>query len=440
MSGLAIHGGTPVVPRERHRLWPVITAADRQAVLGVLDRGVLCGPFAPEVRALEEAFAETVGVRHCLATNSGTAALHMAVAAAGVGPGDEVITSAFSFIATPLAVVHHNAVPVFVDIEPATLTLDPARIEERITDRTRAIIPVHIHGLPADMAAVRVVAARHGLVVIEDAAQAHGALYRGRPVGSLGEMGIFSLNATKTLPAGEGGLFVTSDDVLVERARRLRFDGEAASGDAAARWDPTRPLDDTLDYRAEGIGWMYLMPELTAAFARSQLARLDDHVATAQGNAALLSAGLKDLEAVTVPAVPADRTHVFHKYRVRLHPERLGLDIPPARFRDMVLTALQAEGVEAVLWQTMPLPAQPLFRRLEGYGRGCPWDCQGRATVRYRPEEYPETIRLLDGSVVIGSQSYPLCCQPPELMGAYVGAFHKVFAHVDQLLKVPVGR
>jgi len=163
----------------RPQRWPILEAGDRAAVGRVLGRGVLSGAGAPEMRALEAEFAAAVGARFCLATNSGTAALHLALAAMGLGPGDEVIVPALSFIATAQAVLHQGAVPVFADADPVTYNLDPADAARRVTPRTRAIVPVHLHGLPADMDAVNALAGRHGLTVIEDAAQAHGAVYKG---------------------------------------------------------------------------------------------------------------------------------------------------------------------------------------------------------------------------------------------------------------------
>lgn len=428
---LALFGGAPAVTPGLARRWPVLDGRDRDAVFRVLERGVLCGSAAPEIRALEREFAAYVGTRFCLATNSGTAALHLALVAAGVGPGDEVIIPALSFIATAQAVLHQNAIPVFVDIDPDSFNIDPARIEERITPRTKAIVPVHLHGLPADMAAILALASRHGLPVIEDAAQAHGAEYRGRKVGGWGDLGIFSLNATKNLPAGEGGLLVTDSQTYRDRAALVRLDG--LDTDPTEAWNPEAPLDSDHLPLAWTVGWMYLPTEMSAALARSQLQRLDRVNRVGQANAGLLSARLAGIPGLKPPVTPPDRTHVFHKYRVRLHPEALGLDLPPVVFRDLVRDALKAEGVEVVLWQSAPLPAHPLFQERRGYGSGCPWSCGGDRRS-YAPEEYPETQRLLDRSLVVGSQSFPLFCQPLELMGGYADAFEKVFARIHDLV------
>ena len=385
--------------------WPILTDADRAAVARVLDRGVLSGAGAPEVKALEAEFAAAVGVRFCLATNSGTSALHIALAAAGVGAGDEVIVPALSFIATAQAVLHQGAVPVFADVDPDTYNIDPADAARRVTPRTRAIMPVHLHGLPADMDAIEALARRHRLTVIEDAAQAHGALYKGRAVGTLGAMAAFSLNSTKNLPAGEGGLFVTDSEELYARAARVRFDGL----ESPSKWDPTHPLDDEADAHATVRGWMYLPGELTSALARSQLQRLAETTARSQRNAARLSARLAGLPGVDAPRVPPDRTHVFHKYRVRLDPSRAGLRLGALALRDRVVEALRTAGVEAVLWQTAPLPAHPLFASRE---------------------RYPNAEAALASTLIIGSQSYPLFAQPLEVVDAWADGFEKAWAEI----------
>jgi dTDP-4-amino-4,6-dideoxygalactose transaminase len=387
---------------EGMRRWPILTEDDRAAVMRVLDRGVLSGAAAPEMRGLEAEFAATLGGGFCLATNSGTSALHIAIGAIGLRPGDEVIVPALSFIATAQAVLHEGAVPVFADVDPVTYNLDPADAARRVTARTRAIVPVHLHGLPVDMDAVNALAARRGLVVIEDAAQAHGATYRGRPAGTLGTMAAFSLNSTKNFPAGEGGLFVTATEDLYARAARVRFDGL----ELPSKWDPERPLDDEADSLATVRGWMYLPGELTCAVARAQLPRLAGTTVRAQRNAARLTQRLADLPGVITPAVPDDRTHVFHKYRVRFDADAARLRLTGRAVCDRMLQALRAEGVEAVLWQQVPLPSHPLFASRE---------------------PYPGATTALDASLIIGSQSYPLFAQPLAVVDQWADAFEKAW-------------
>lgn len=422
---LAIAGGLPAVPPGSHARWPEIADADRAALERVLDSGVLYGPNAPETAALEREWAAYTGTQFALLTNSGTAALHCAVVAAGVRPGDEVIVPAFSFVATPMAVLHAGAVPVFCDIDPRIHTLDHRLIEERITERTRAVMPVHVHGLPADMDEIRAIASRHGLAVIEDAAQAHGALYRGVRTGGLGDAGAFSLNGSKHLPAGEGGLFATNDEQAARAARRLAIFGE-----------DTPPLGPR-KYRAywsNGLGWNYRAHELTAALARSQLQRLDDRVAGAQRNAEILTRGLADLPGLVPPHIPEDRTCVFYRYRIRIDPDALGFSGAPLELRDRLLYALRREGVASSLWQLLPLPAQPVFRR-----PFAPW----RPTTDFVPiapwdsAEHPEAARLLERSIVLGTADEPLFAQPAELMERYLEAFEKVVEEIETVLRAP---
>jgi perosamine synthetase len=415
MERLAVTGGKPAVRAAEHVRWPVITDDDRAAVDAVLRRGILSGPFAPETRALEQEFAAYLGTRHALATNSGTAALHMALAALPVGPGDEVVTTAFSFVATAMAVLQQGAVPVFVDIEPATLGLDPALLEAAITPRTRAIIPVHIHGQPCRIEAIQAIAARHRLPVIEDACQAHGVEHQGRKLGSLGVFGAFSLQSSKSLPCGEGGILVTSDDAAHARASRVRSFGEDVRPADADHYDPLRALDADRTYDAVTMGWMYRTNEMSAALARSQLRRLDQHNEQARRNARRLGAALARLPGVEPPA---DDTSGFHKYRVRIDATRMGLDVPPRRVRDALVRALRSEGVDAVLWQTQPVPGQTLFRERFGHDA----------------RRYPETVRLLDGSLCLFSQTYPIAPQPPELCDQYAAAFAKVWNRLDEVL------
>jgi len=425
IEDLAIAGGAPVVPAGAHRRWPDVRPEDREAVLAVLDRGILCGANAPEITALQREWADYLGVEHCLALNSGTAALHCCLAAAGVRAGDEVIVPAYTFSATAMAVAHQGAVPVFVDVHPRTYNIDPARIEERITERTRAIVPVHLHGLPADMEEIHVIAERHGLAVVEDAAQSHGALYRGRKTGTLAACAGFSLNATKNLSGGEGGLFVTGDEQAMTVARRLSVFGEDVP--------PTGP-DEFRAYWSVGVGWNYRNQELSSAYARSQLARLEEYNATAQANGAILTEGLSRLDGVLPPYVPDDRTSVYHKYRVRLDPGALGFDGEATELRDRLVHALRAEGVEAVLWQVHPLPANPAFRR-----HLRPWHADWDAEVLepFDRAEYPETCRLLDESLILGSEPSPLFVQEGEVMQAYIEAFEKVLANIEAVLERP---
>ena len=423
---LAIHGGPPTVPEGLRKRWPEITQEDKDAVLAVLERNVLTGVHGPEATGLEREWAAFTGSRQVLSFNSGTAALHTALFAAGVGPGDEVITTAFSFSGSFHPILQQNAIPVFVDIDPRTYNIDARQIEAKISDRTRVLMPVHIHGLPADMEEILALAEKYNLIVIEDACQAHGATYRGRMAGTIADMGCFSLNATKNLSGGEGGFLNTDHEEYAERAKMLRTFGEKVGKEK----DKIRP------YYSYSIGWNYRTQELPAAFARSQLKRLPHYNQIAQRNGQYLSQELGQIKGLIPPYIPPDRTTIYHKYRIRFDPDALGLSVPADEFRNRLVDTLEAEGVAATLWHVTPLTSFPIFQKLdEGYGKGCPWSCPfyGKQ-IQYRPEDYPEAMRLLDTSLVVNDEPHPIYVQDLELMAYYVEAFHKVFDNLDELL------
>jgi dTDP-4-amino-4,6-dideoxygalactose transaminase len=430
MERLAIHGGTPVMSAAGKGAWPDIRPADRAAVAAVLERGILGGVGAPEMTALEDEWARFVGTRHALLLNSGTAAIHAALHAVGVRPGDEVITTAYTFAGTFQPILQQGAIPVFVDIDPETFNLDVTRIESRITDRTRAILPVHIQGLPADLGPILEIARRHDLKVVEDGCQAHGATYQGRRVGSFGDVGAFSLNSSKILCGGEGGLLVTDDDEVLHRASRLRTFGEDIPELAKLTGWQFRP------YTVHSIGWNYRHQEMPAALARAQLQRLPEYIATAQANAAYLSSELARIPGLIPPFVPDDRTSVFYLYRLRFDLERWGLDVDPATVRDLLGKALLAEGVDVSLWHETPVTSFPIFRTKEGLAPGFPWTLvAAQDRVDYRPEDYPVAKRLLETSLCVGSARHPLFVQPREVMEGYVAGFAKVLADPGRLLE-----
>lgn len=424
-SKLAIHGGPKTVPDGLKKPWPEITDADKAAVMAVLERRLLSGVHGPEARGLEADWAAYTGSKEVLSFNSGTAAIHAALWAVGVGPGDEVITSAFSFSGSFHPILEQNAIPVFADIDPRTYNLDVAQVAKKITDRTKALLPVHIHGLPADMDELVALGKKYGIPVIEDACQAHGATYKGKKAGTIGQIGCFSLNVTKNFSGGEGGLLNTDIEEYAERARMLRTFGEKVGKEK----EKIRP------YYSYTIGWNYRTQELPAAFARSQLKRLDHYNQIAQRNGAYLTRELGNLPGLIPPYVPPDRTTIYHKYRIRFDPDVLGSKLPPPEIRNRLLDALEAEGVAVTLWHVTPMTSFPLFKSLEGYGKGCPWSCPfyGRE-IRYDPGEYPEAQRLLDTSLVVNDEPNPIYIQDLELMEYYVAAFKKVWANLDAVL------
>jgi dTDP-4-amino-4,6-dideoxygalactose transaminase len=423
MDKLAIDGGKPELKRSDYRNWPVITADDRRFVKQVLDSGIVCGGTAPQVTALEKGWAKYVGRKYCLTTCSGTAALHMGLAAAGVGPGDEVITSAFTFLASASCALHQNAVPVFVDIDPRTYNMDPAKLEAAITERTKVIIPVHIQGLPADMDPILAIARKHKLIVLEDAAQAHGATYKGRVVGSMGDMAEFSLNALKNLCGGEGGLFVTDREDLLKKARLVRSFG-----------DEIDEVTHRRKYNASILGYMYRNQELPAALARGQLKHLNGNNAVRIRNANYLTKELGKLPGVIPPYCPPECKHVYFMYNVRFDPKAAGVVCEPRRFRIAVEKALYKEGMQIGQWQTMPVPGQDLFQSKLGYGgSGYPWSINEARGVKYNyaVEQFPVAKMLCDTYTVVHGVHAP---NDRKLMQKIVGCFQKVWANLDVAL------
>ena len=420
---LAIHGGAPILARSDYQNWPIIGADERRLINEVLDSGIVAGGTAPQVSALEREWAQYIGSKHCLTTTSGTAALHMALAAVGVGPGDEVITSAFTFLASASCALHQNAIPVFVDIDPRTYNMDPARLEAAINERTKAIIPVHIQGLPADMDPIMEIARKHNLWVIEDACQAHGAEYKGRKVGSIGDVGTFSLNNFKNLCGGEGGLFTTDDETLLKKGMLIRCFG-----------DEVDEVSHRRIYNASILGYMYRNQELPAALARAQLLHLDEYNAIRIANANYLTQELSKIPGVIPPYCPPECKHVYFMYNVRFDPQAAGVECDPRRFRIAVEKALYKEGVLVGQWQTMPVPAQDLFQSKLGYGGSrYPWAVNEAKGIvyDYNPAQFPVAQMLCDTYTIVHGIHAP---NGKPLMDKILAAFHKVFAHLDQAL------
>lgn len=419
MDKLAMLGGTRVVPKSRKILpWPAVRPEDEQAVQLVLAGGRFTSASTgeTEIAYLERQWAEHVGTRHCVAVSNGTAALSLALAALSMEPGDEVIVPALSFVASALAPLHVMTVPVFVDIDPYTYNLIPEAVEAAITPRTRAIVVVHLHGLPADMDEIDAIASRHGIAVIEDAAQAHGAEYHGRRVGSIGMINSFSLNVSKNLATcGEGGLVTTDDDILYRDTLMMRQFGEII------------PARGQRSYVTHMLGWNHKPNAIQAAFTRSQLSRFDLECKARDANVRSLLERLSVLEGLSTPSVPEDRTHAWHILRFRVDPSAFGLpDGLAGALRGAVMRALRAEGVPVSSYQLMPLPGQRIFQDLLGFG-GYPWALPGARTPSYAIEGFPNTLRVIEDSFTI--QKAHLHPESGPLLILYAEAFEKVWQH-----------
>jgi perosamine synthetase len=346
-SELAVNGG-PKVRDRPYPPWPVLGDEDVDAVADAMRSGKLTQLTGGTVAAFEEAFAEWHGIKHCIATSSGTTAIHAALIALDVGPEDEVIVPAHTFIASATPVLHQGATPVFADIDERSYCLSPESVAGRITERTKAIIAVHLNGHPADMDALLALAEPRGIVVIEDAAQAHGAKYKGRTVGTIGRVGCFSFWEDKIITTGgEGGCVITDDGALAERLRRIRHHGEGPMGEGEER-----------AYFHLDLGYNYRMTSMQAATGLVQLGHLDEYLEERRRNASYLSERLGELDGIEPPYVAEGAVHSYYKYICRL---RLETEIPIAEF----VKAVAAEGIPISRRYPTPLPRQPVFHSLE---------------------------------------------------------------------------
>jgi dTDP-4-amino-4,6-dideoxygalactose transaminase len=310
---------------------PVIGEDEIEAAVRVLRSGMVIQ--GPEVAAFEEEFSALVDGRHCVAVNAGTSALLLSLVAAGIGAGDEVIVPSFTFAATANSVALTGATPVFADILGDTFNLSPESVEAAITPRTKAIMPVHLYGQAADMRRLGEIAERHGLVIVEDAAQAHGSTWEGRPVGAFGLAAAFSFYPTKNMHSLEGGMVVTPDAGFARTIRLLRNQGMERQ------------------YANEIVGYNLRMTDVAAAVGRVQLAKLRGWNEQRRANAAKLDAGLNGLGVVTPPVVAEDATHVYHQYTVRV----------PAGRREALREHLTAQEVGSAVYYPTPTHLLPPF-------------------------------------------------------------------------------
>lgn len=350
--------------------WPVLTEEHHEACNRVLESGNLYGRGA-ETDALEREFAAYTGARFAVACDSCTHAIHAALLALDIGPGDEVIVPAYTFIGTVHPILWVGAVPVFVDVHDGDGNIDRALALDAITSRTKAILPVHIHGVPCEIDMLAGAVAGSGIHIIEDACQAHGATVLDRHVGRYGKIGCFSLNAVKNMPGGQGGLLITDDERVADRLRQLIGYG------------------DVRDQVCHSLGYSYGITEMSAALSRASLEWLDDWLPRGEQNAQLLTDNLA-LGACIKPLGPRPRhTASWHKYRIAFN--------NPLQMRD-AYKRLQQHGIPVEQWQTRPLPEHPAYA--------------GKSRVH---KGYDRAKWLLDCSFLLFTETHPLIAQSPEI-------------------------
>jgi len=348
---------------------PIIGEEEIEEVEKVLKSGFIAQ--GPKVAEFEEAFASYVGTGHAVAVSSGTTALHLALLSAGVGRGDEVITTPFSFAATSNCALYVGAKPVFVDIDPKTFNLNPELIEGAITEKTKAIIPVHLYGHPAQMDRIKPIAAACALKVIEDAAQAHGAMIKDKMVGSMGDIACFSFYPTKNMTTSEGGMIITNNSQMADMARILRAHGEKER------------------YKHEILGYNFRMTDISASIGLVQLKKLDGFNQKRIENAEYLTEHIKDLTGIEPPYVSPQVRHVFHQYTVRVKEGK----------RNALMEYLNQEGIGTGIHYPIPIYKQKLYQDM-GYDDNWPETEKAAFEVLSLPVHPGLTIEELEKIVI----------------------------------------
>jgi len=326
---------------------PMIGREEINAVIKVLTSGMLTdrAGSGKNVTEFENAYAKYIGSKYALAVNSGTAALHSSIMALGIGPKDEVIVPSFTFVSTAEVVAISGAQPVFADIDPQTYCLDQESVRKAITSKTKAIIPVHLYGLTADMKPILEEAQKKGIAVIEDAAQAHGAQYMGQMAGNIGDLGCFSFYASKVITTGEGGMVTTNKKELAETIRMIRDHGEGSG------------------YSPAMLGYNYRMPEMEAAIGIVQLSKLPSFLEIRRRNAKILSEELNGISELELPIEPKGYKHSWNVYTVRLKGARAGR-------RNKVVQKIREKGIGAVVYYPTPIHLTPYYMKLYEGKRG----------------------------------------------------------------------
>jgi len=426
---LALFGGDPVVEdHTRLRIeWPPVDREDLLALEGVIRRREFSGRDSPEVRCLEQEMSDVFAPMIATALNSGSSALHCALAALEILPGEEVIVPSLTFVACALAVVHNHSIPVFADIDPVTYNITWNEIRKVVTPRTRAVIVPHMHGFPADIDEITSQCHRRGLKVIEDVAQAPGARVNGELVGTIGDVAAFSFMSQKNIgTCGECGVLLTRTLAQRNRAEMLRIYGEII-----------RTGQSRL-YNSFTMGWNYTLNPLQAAMARVRLGRMEEVTAQIRLAGRRLTAGLLQFPWLRPPLERQRHEAVFHFIRVWLDCRYVGYS-DAGRFRQAIQDALAAEGLNTRLYQNVPLPGHPVFQTRNALGGGVPWSCAD-SVINYRLTDYPHALDTIRRTLILGSigsaPAYLLC---EGTVDRYIEGFRKVDKNLDQIISYAKG-
>lgn len=421
MSELALLGGQPV--REQPIPWTsTMGEEEKSAVHEVMESGVLSAFIAnsgekflggPKVKELEQAFCRRFGSKYAVTVNSASTALQIAVAACGIGPGDEMLVSPYTMTASASAILLNGAVPVFVDIDPETYTLDPLQIEKWLTPYTKGILTVNIFGLPSNLPAIMEIAKKHHLYVIEDNAQSPGATIDGREAGTIADIGVFSLNYHKVIHSGEGGVLLTNDDKLAHRCQLVRNHGEVAADEQ----DDLQPI----------IGSNYRMSELHAAVGIEQLKKLDGFLASRRHLAKMLTAGLAEFDGLRGATVPQGYTHSYYIYPIKYKAETWGIS------RERFAEAMCAEGFPLGVGYVKPIYLMNLYQHRHAFNQTeYPFSLIEPATQDYRRGMCPVVERMHDRELLTAD-----VCRVPftdENIEEFLSAIGKIWKHREELV------
>jgi perosamine synthetase len=424
MKNLAIYGGKPVISANDIKNWPPIDESDEKLVLAALHEKSQAR--STYTALLEKEFKEFSDNSHAYFCSCGGAALHMCIAGCGIGAGDQVIVTAYTWPSSASCILHNMAVPVFVDIDPETFLIDPAKIEAAITPRTKAIMVVHLHGLCCDMDPIWAIAKKYQLKIIEDACQAHNSLYKGKAAGTLGDCAAFSFNQNKCMTSGEGGIFVTNDPEIFKRAMSL------------TEFCDMQPVKEAPEYPAYAFGYKFCNNEITAAYALAQLRKFPGYYQQLLANAHTLHDELQkaQIKGLKLPFEPDNCTHNWYNYNLRIDFDALGMADKSigekSQLRHAVCKALQAEGIICGVWQHCILPEMTIFRAKNAYGHGYPWAVPGADQgVDYDPAKFPHAVKYCYSHIAI----VQILRAPNDtsLARKVAEAIKKVFAHIEEI-------
>lgn len=421
---LALLGGTPL-RTDPLPPYNTIGKAEKDEVMKVLDSGELSGFIAYageefyggyQVQALEQQFKDYFGVKHAIAVNSATSGLHAALAATGIGPGDEVIVPPYTMSASATSVLFTGAVPIFADIEGETYCIDPAEVEKNITAQTKGIVAVNLFGHPANLDVLREIADKHDLFLLEDNAQAPAGKYKGRYTGTIGDFGVFSFNRHKTMQSGEGGVVICNDDHMAQKVRLMRNHGEVVVG----------PMGFTDIQNTVGLN--YRMTEMEAAVARHQFAKIDDLNTTRIALADRITDNLSSIEGISPPITADDCKHVYYFYVMNYNEDIVGIP------RSLFVEAVCAEGFPLRGGYVTPVYMEPVYQQKICFGsKGFPFTANPRnEEIKYKKGMCPVVENMYESTLLLTPFIYsPLT---NDDMDAFTNAMKKVIANKDALL------